>query len=114
MPNIIYEKLNMIVDKQELTSEQVMSTTKAQAAAMMNIAADCVDDKVFEVARKAVLRELERAKWQKALKDLKAQLIGGDRVWLRNNFPDAEFKIDHRRKVIAIYLEGIPVMEDID
>lgn len=114
MPNIIYEKLNMIVDKQELTSEQVMSTTKAQAAAMMNIAADCVDDKVFEVARKAVLRELERRKWQKALKDLKAQLIGGDRVWLRNNFPDAEFKIDHRGKIVTIHLQGIREVEDID
>ena len=114
MPNIIYEKLKKLVDDNGLTSEQVTDATKTQAAAMMDIDAGYIDDKVFEVAKKAVLRELERAKWQKVLSELKAQLTGGDRVWLKNNFPDAEFKIDHRRKVITIYLEGIPVMEDID
>ena len=114
MPNVIYEKLRAVTDELGLTSEQVAVATKVQAAAMMNVDAGCVDDKVFEVAKNALLAELERAKWQKVLSDLKAQLIGGNRVWLRENFPDAEFKIDHRRKVVAIYLEGIPVMEDID
>ena len=114
MPNVIYEKLNKLADDNSLTSEQVADATKVQAAAMMDIDDSYIDDKVFEVAKKAVLRELERAKWQKVLSELKAQLTGGDRVWLKNNFPDAEFKIDHRRKVITIYLEGKPVMEDID
>ncbi len=114
MPNVIYEKLKKLVGDRGLTSEQVTNATKTQAAAMMGIDAGYIDDKVFEVAKKAVLRELERAKWQKVLSELKAQLTGGDRVWLRNNFPDAEFKIDHWRKVITIYLEGKPVMEDID
>jgi hypothetical protein len=114
MPNIIYEKLNKLVDDNGLTSEQVTDATKAQAAAMMDIDDSYIDDKVFEVAKKAVLRELERTKWQKVLSELKAQLTGGDRVWLRNNFPDAEFKIDHRRKVVTIHLEGIREVEDID
>jgi predicted NAD-dependent protein-ADP-ribosyltransferase YbiA (DUF1768 family) len=114
MPNVIYEKLKKLVDDNSLTSEQVTDATKTQAAAMMGIDAGYIDDKVFEVAKKAVLRELERAKWQKALKDLKAQLTGGDRVWLKNNFPDAEFKIDHRGKIVTIYLKGIREVEDID
>ena len=114
MPNIIYEKLKKLVDDNGLTSEQVTDATKAQAAKMMGIDAGYVDDKVFEVARGAVLRELERAKWQKVLKDLKAQLIGDDRVWLRNNFPDAEFKIDFRKKTVTIYFEGKIVVEDVD
>lgn len=114
MPNIIYEKFKAVVIDGKLTSERVADTTKAQAATMMNIGADYVDDKVFEVARGAVLRELERAKWQKALEGLKAQLIGGDRMWLMNNFPKAEFETDFRRKTITIYLEGKNLSEEVD
>ncbi|MHC4326291.1 MAG: hypothetical protein ACYSUX_18630 [Planctomycetota bacterium] len=114
MPNIIYEKLKTLVDDNGLTSEQVIEATKAQAAALMDIEAGYVDDKVFEVAKKAVLAELERAKWQKALKDLKTQLVGGDRVWLMNNFPKAEFEINFRKKTVTIYFEGKPVVEDVD
>jgi len=114
MPNIIYEKLKTVVGDRGLTSKQVSDATKAQAAAMMGIDTGYVDDKVFEVAKKAVLAELARAKWQKVLSELKAQLTGGGRVWLRENYPDAEFKIDHRRKIITIHLEGIIEAEDID
>lgn len=114
MPNIIYEKLKKLVDDNGLTSEQVTDATKTQAAVMMNIDAGYVDDKVFEVARGAVLRELERAKWQKALEGLKAQLIGVDRVWLKNNFPKAEFEINPRKKTVTIYFEGKIVVEDVD
>ena len=114
MPNIIYEKLKKLADDNGLTSEQVADATKAQAAAMMDIDAGYVDDKVFEVAKKAVLAELGRAKWQKVLEGLKAQLIGGNRVWLMNNFPDVEFEINFRRKTVTIYFEGKPVVEDID
>ncbi len=114
MSNIIYEKLKKLADDNGLTSQQVADATKAQAAAMMDIDADYVDDKVFEVAKKAVLAELDRAKWQKALEGLKAQLIGGNRVWLMNNFPDADFEINFRKKTVTIYFEGKPVVEDID
>lgn len=114
MPNIIYEKLKAVAIDGELASEQVTDATKAQAAKMMGIDAGYVDDKVFEVAKKAVLRELERRKWQKALEGLKAQLIGGDRVWLMNNFPKAEFEINFRRKTVTIYFEGKIVVEDVD
>jgi len=114
MPNIIYEKLKAVAIDGELTSERVADTTKAQAATMMNIGADYVDDKVFEVAKKAVLRELERRKWQKVLSDLKAQLVGGDRVWLKSNFPNAEFEANLRRKTVTIYFEGKIVVEDVD
>ena len=114
MPNIIYEKLKKFVDDRGLTSEQVTDATKTQAAAMMNIDAGYIDDKVFEVARGAVLRELERAKWQKALKGLKAQLIGVDRVWLMNNFPKAEFEINFRKKTVTIYFEGKSIAEEVD
>jgi len=114
MPNIIYEKFKAVVIDGELTSERVADTTKAQAATMMNIGADYVDDKVFEVAKKAVLRELKRRKWQKVLSDLKAQLVGGDRVWLKSNFPNAEFETDFRRKTITIYLEGKNLSEEVD
>ena len=114
MPNIIYEKLKTVVGDNGLTSEQVTDATKAQAAAMMGIDAGYIDDKVFEVAKQAVLAELARAKWQKVLSELKAQLTGGDRVWLRNNFPDAEFKIDHKSRIITVFLEGINEPEDID
>jgi hypothetical protein len=114
MPNIIYETLKTIVDDNSLTSEQVADATKTQAAALMGIDAGYIDDKVFKVAKKAVLAELERAKWQKALKDLKAQLIGDDRVWLMNNFPKAEFEINFRKKTVTIYFEGKPVVEDVD
>lgn len=114
MPNIIYEKFKAVAIDGELTSERVADTTKAQAATMMNIGADYVDDKVFEVAKKAVLRELERRKWQKVLSDLKAQLVGGDRVWLKSNFPKAEFEINFRKKTVTIYFEGKIVVEDVD
>ncbi|MHC5059707.1 MAG: hypothetical protein ACYTFK_01290 [Planctomycetota bacterium] len=114
MANIIYEKLKKLADDNSLTSQQVADATKAQAAAMMDIDDGYIDDKVFEVAKKAVLRELEKAKWQKALEGLKAQLVGGDRVWLTNNFPDAEFEINFRRKTATIYFEGKPFAEDID
>ena len=93
----------------EFTEDEV-----GQAAALMGIDAGYMDDKVFEVAKKAVLRELERRKWQKALEGLKAQLIGGDRVWLMNNFPKAEFEINFRKKTVTIYFEGKPVVEDVD
>lgn len=114
MPNVIYEKFKAVAIDGELTSERVADTTKAQAATMMNIGADYVDDKVFEVAKKAVLRELERRKWQKVLSDLKAQLVGGDRVWLKSNFPKAEFEINFRKKTVTIYFEGKIVVEDVD
>ena len=114
MPNIIYEKLKKLADDNGLTSQQVTDASKAQAAAMMDIDDDYIDDKVFEVAKKAVLAELDRAKWQKALEGLKAQLVGVDRVWLKNNFPKAEFEINFRRKTVTIYFEGKPVVEDID
>jgi len=114
MPNVIYEKLKALATGAGLTSEQVADATKKQAATMMGIDADYVDDKVFEVARGAVLRELERAKWQKALDGLKAQLIGGGRVWLKENYPNAEFEINFRRKTACIYFEGKSVVEDPD
>ncbi len=114
MPNIIYEKLKKLVDDNGLTSEQVTDATKAQAAALMDIDAGYMDDKVFEVARGAVLREFERRKWQKALKGLKAQLIGVDRVWLMNNFPKAEFEINFRKKTVTIYFEGKIIVEEVD
>ena len=114
MPNVIYEKLKALVAGAGLTSEQVTDATKAQAAKMMGIDADYVNDKVFEVAKKAVLRELERDKWQKALEGLKAQLIGVDRVWLMDNFPKAEFEANLRRKTVTIYFEGKIVVEDVD
>ena len=114
MPNVIYEKLKKIAADNGLTSEQVTDATKKQAAKMMGIDAVYIDDKVFEVAKKAVLAELERAKWQKALKGLKAQLIGVDRVWLMNNFPKVEFEINFRKKTVTIYFEGKIVVEDVD
>jgi len=114
MANIIYEKLKKLADDNGLTSEQVADTTKVQAAGAIGIDAGYVDDKVFEVAKEAVLAELEKAKWQKALEGLKAQLIGGDRVWLRENYPNAEFEINFKRKTAMLYFEGKPVVEDID
>ena len=114
MANVIYEKLKNLADDNGLTSEQVTDATKKQAATMMGIDAVHIDDKVFEVAKRAVLAELERAKWQKALDGLKAQLIGGGRVWLMNNFPRTEFEINFRKKTVTIYFEGKPVVEDVD
>ena len=114
MANIVYEKLKKLADDNGLTSEQVTNATKKQAATMMGIKAGYIDDKVFEVAKKAVLAELERAKWKKALKGLKAQLVGGGRVWLMENYPDAEFEINFKRKTATIYFEGKPVIEDPD
>jgi len=114
MPNVIYEKLKALVAGAGLTSEQVADTTKAQAAAAMGIDAGCVDDKVFKVARGAVVRRLERDKWKKVLGNLKEQLVGGNRVWLKNNFPAADFEIDHRAKVVRIYLEGRSITEEVE
>jgi len=114
MANVIYEKLKKLVNDNGLTSEQVNDATKKQTATMMGIDAGCVDDKVFDVARGAVIRELERAKWQKALEGLKAQLIGGDRVWLMNNFPKAEFDINFRKKTVTIYFKGKSIAEEVD
>jgi len=96
MPNVIYEKLKKLADEAGLTSEQVAGATKKQAATMMGT------------------DELERAKWQKALEGLKAQLIGGGRVWLKENYPNAEFEINFKRKTVTIYFEGKPVVEDVD
>ena len=114
MANVIYEKLKNLADDNGLTSEQVTDATKKQAATMMGIDAVHIDDKVFEVAKRAVLAELERAKWQKALDGLKAQLIGGGRVWLKENYPKAEFEINFKRKTATLYFEGKPVVEDVD
>ena len=114
MPNVIYEKLKSLATGAGLTGEQVADTTKAQAAAALGVDAEHIDDKVFEVAKKAVLAELERAKWQKALDGLKAQLVGGNRIWLSSNFPNAEFEINFRRKTACIYFEGKPVVEEVD
>ena len=114
MPNVIYEKLKALATGAGLTSEQVADATKKQAATMMDTDAVYVDDKVFEVAKKAVLRDIERAKWQKALDGLKAQLVGGGRVWLKENYPNAEFEINFKRKTVTIYFEGKPVVEDVD
>ena len=114
MPNVIYEKLKSLAAGAGLTSEQAADTTKAQAAATMGIDAECVDDKVFEVARGAVVRELERNKWKNVLGNLKEQLVGGNRVWLKNNFTAAQFEIDHRAKVVRIYLEGKSAAEEVE
>jgi len=114
MANVIYEKLKKLADDNGLTSEQVADATKAQAAKIMGVDAICIDDKVYEVAKKAVLAELERAKWKKALDGLKAQLVGGGRVWLKENYPNAEFEINFRRKTATLYFEGKPVVEDVD
>ena len=114
MSNIIYEKLKTIADDNGLTSEQVADTTKAQAAAAMGVDAEHIDDKVFGVARGAVVRELERNKWKKVLGNLKEQLVGGNRLWLENNFPSAEFEIDHRDKIVRIYLEGKSTAEEVE
>jgi len=113
MANVIYEKLKKLADDNGLGSEQVAGATKKQAATMMGTDAVYIDDKVYGVAKKAVLAELERAKWQKALEGLKAQLIGGGRVWLKENYPNAEFEINFKRKTVTIYFEGKPVVEDV-
>ena len=113
MANVISEKLKKLAYDNSLTSEQVADATKKQAAAMMDTDAVHIDDKVFEVAKKAVLAELERAKWQKALEGLKAQLIGGGRVWLEENYPNSEFEINFKRKTATLYFEGKPVVEDV-
>ncbi len=113
MPNVIYEKLRKLAADNGLTNEQVAEATREQAAKMMGIDAGFIDDKVFEVAKGAVVRELERDKWDGVLGDLKEQLVGGDKMWFRNNFPAAEFEIDHRTRTVRIYLEGKPAVEEV-
>ncbi|MCK5563801.1 MAG: hypothetical protein KAJ07_01025 [Planctomycetes bacterium] len=108
MENIIYEKLKEIAEAGNFTDAQIEAATKQQFAAAAGIDAERIPDGLFANAKDRLLRERDRAKWQAALDGLKDQLIGGSRVWLQTNFPNVEFAVDHRRKTVTIFFEGIP------
>ena len=108
MTNVVYKRLKEAAETGSYTVAQVEAVTKQQIAGFIGIDAAKVSDGMFVNAKAKLLREMERKKWQAALDGLKAQLIGGGRVWLKNNFPDAEFAVDHRRKTVTIFFEGIP------
>ena len=108
MENVIYEKLKEIAEAGNFTDEQIEAATKQQFATAAGIDAERIPDGMFANAKSMLLRQRDMAKWQTALNGLKDQLIGGNRVWLQNNFPDAEFAVDHRRKTVTIFFEGTP------
>ncbi len=108
MANVVYEKLKEIAEANGLTDTQIENATKEQFAAQIGIGADRIPDGAFINAKARLLQDMERAKWQAALDGLKDQLIGGNRVWLKNNFPDVEFAVNHRSKTVTIFFEGRP------
>lgn len=113
MANIVYEKLKAVVEANSLTDVQIELMTKAEALLQAEIEDASISDEIFDVAKARLLREYERMKWQNALEGLKTQLIGGARVWLQNNFPDAEFFVDHHRKAVTIFFEGKPAEDEL-
>ncbi len=108
MANIVYEKLKEIAEVGSFTTLQIHNAKKEQFASQIGVNADRIPDGMFANAKAKLLREYERAKWQAVLDGLKEQLIGGNRVWLKDNFPDVEFAINHWSKTVTIFFEGIP------
>ncbi len=108
MANVVYEKLKEITEANSFTTLQIHNVTKEQFAAAAGIDVERFSDGMFVNAKAKLLREVERTKWQAALDGLKDQLIGGNRVWLKNNFPNVEFAVDHRSKTVTIFFEGKP------
>ena len=109
MTNVIYDKLKEVAEAGNFTAAQIKAATKEQFATLAAVDDERIPDGLFANAKDRLLRELDRAKWQTAHDGLKDQLIGGSRVWLQTNFPDAEFAVDHRRKTVTIFFEGKPV-----
>lgn len=108
MANRIYNKLSEITEAGSFTAAQVQASTKQQLADAIEVDARRIRDGMFVNAKAKLLREMERAKWRAILDGLKDQLTGGNRVWLKNNFPDVEFAVNHRRKTVTIFFEGKP------
>ncbi len=109
MANVVYEKLKEIAEAGSFTTTQIENATKEQFATLAGVDAERIPDGMFANAKAKLLREVERTKCQAALDGLKDQLIGDNRVWLQNNFPDAEFAVDHRSKTVTIFFEGKPL-----
>lgn len=108
MANVVYEKLKEAAEAGNFSITQVEAATKEQVASYFDIDAERIRDGMFINAKAKLLREMERAKWQEALDGLKDQLTGDNRVWLKDNFPDVEFAVDHRRKTVTIFFAGKP------
>ena len=108
MANVVYKKLKEAAEAGNFSIAQVEAATKEQVASYFDIDVERIRDGMFINAKAKLLREMERAKWQTVLDGLKDQLVGGNRVWLTNNFPDVEFAINHRSKTVTIFFEGKP------
>ena len=73
---------------------------------------ESVDSGFFENLKGTLIDELKEAQCQTILQDLQNQLSGGNRVWLKTNFPESVFEIDVESRVVHIYLDGRAASEE--
>jgi len=108
MTNVVYEKLKKIADAGKYSDTQLTNTTVAQFASAIERDVSKVSELVFAVAKKRLLRERRREKWQAILADFETGLSG-----LKVTFPKAEVDLDYRGKAVTIFFEGKPSGDEL-
>ena len=71
-----------------------------------------IDSCFFENLKGTLIEELKQLQCRTILQELENQLVGGNRIWLKTNFPEAVFEINSKNRVVYIYLDGKPADEE--
>ena len=99
-------KLQKVVEDKGYSAEQIEVLTPNQIKQMLDTEhLTCVNG-----LKQLLIKELRAKQADAELEDFKYQLLGGNRVWFRSHFPDAEFSRDKEfgKKRIVIWLDGKP------
>ena len=101
-----YTKLKQYVLDNNWSVEQAQSFTRQQVAQLINM--DFSDYSKFIALKKALVETLQNRDDEANLQGVKDQLVGYNRVWLTNRFPNVEFDrgFENGKKFIRIWLEG--------
>ncbi len=105
--NPIYKRLKQAVIENSYSNEQIKALTAQQISEFVG----CAVSNAFCNSSKRVLAGVfEEEKNKTVLEDFKKQLVGGQRLWLENNYPDAEFEIENsgNKPCVKVWLEGKP------
>ena len=92
-----------------LTLEEAERLTCEEVSEHVN---EQIDLGLFENLKGTLIEEIKREQCQTILQNIESQLVGGNRVWLKDNFPESEFGIDAKRRIVHIYLDGKEVNEE--
>ena len=91
----------------DYTSQQVSDATKAQLATMTGLQESDITDNLEARLKERAVHKFKIKADNDRLAAIRSQLVDGGRVWLLNNFPEAEFQITGNGRIINIHLDGL-------